>query len=317
MDLRQMSYFLSIVDHRSVSAAAARLGIAQPSLSDMLGKLERELDVQLVVRTPRGTRLTEAGVVLARHSRDILHSVDVALREVRDFGGHSGGAVSIGLPPSMALLLSVPLAETVRNDFPNIRLRIVESMSGYVLDWLGSGHIDIACLYDPPDSELFSIQPLLNEDLFLVAAPDHWPSVTVVDGVAVEGCGFAEVSALPLVLPSRPHGLREIIERYARTTGLRMNVVMEVDSLPHILKLVDRASAYTILSHAACFDAVRDGRLILIPIEKPTLHRTAYLARKSVTPASSSSLQVEAVIRTIIEEAINRYKLRAQLPTAR
>ncbi len=317
MDLRQMSYFLSIVDHRSVSAAAARLGIAQPSLSDVLGKLERELDVQLVVRTPRGTRLTEAGVALAKHSRSILHDVDLAMQEVRHLGGNAGGSVSIGLPPSMALLLSVPLAETVRNDFPHIRLRIVESMSGYVLDWLGSGHIDIACLYDPPDSEMFSIQPLLNEDLFLVTAPDHWADVAVVDGVAVAGCDFAEVAKLPLVLPSRPHGLREIIERHARSAGLSTNVVMEVDSLPHILKLVDRASAYTILSHAACFDAVRDGRLILVPIEKPTLRRTAYLARKNVTPATHSSLQVEAVVGTIIEETINRYKLRAQLPTAR
>jgi len=318
MEFRQMSYFLSIVDHRSVSAAAARLGIAQPSLSDVLGKLERELDVQLMVRTPRGTRLTEAGAALARHSRDILHNVDVAVQEVRNLGGtNAKAAVSIGLPPSMALLLSVPLAETVHNDFPAVRLRIIESMSGYVLDWLTSGHVDIACLYDPPDSDQLVVKPLLNEELYLVTAPDHWPSAEVVDGVAVEGCSFSDVCKLPLVLPSRPHGLREIIERHARSAGTATNVVMEVDSLAQILKLVDRASAYTILSHAACFDAVHDGRVILVPIEKPALKRTAYLARRGDRPASSASLQVESVIGTILEEAINRFNLRAQLAASR
>jgi LysR family nitrogen assimilation transcriptional regulator len=317
MDLRQMNYFVSIVDHHSVSAAAAKLGIAQPSLSDVLGKLERELDVQLLVRTPRGTRMTEAGAALARHSRDILARVDAATQDIRRLGGNGGGPVSIGLPPSMALLLSVPLAETIRNDFPGIRLRIVEGMSGYVLDWLDSGHIDLACLYEAPDSASFTSQPILNEDLFLVTAPDHWPDVPVVNGVAAEGIDFAEAAKLPLVLPSRPHGLREIVERHARTAGLTTNVVMEVDSLLHILKLVDRASAYTILSHAACLELVNDGRLILVPIGKPALQRTAYLARKNSTLATTPSLQVEGVVRTIIEETIRRYRLKATLPSPR
>lgn len=317
MDLRQMNYFVSIVDHHSVSAAAAKLGIAQPSLSDVLGKLERELDAQLMIRTPRGTRLTEAGAALARHSRDILARVDVAIQDVRRLGGSRDGTVAIGLPPSMALLLSVPLAETIRNDFPGIKLRIVESMSGYVLDWLGSGHIDIACLYEAPDSARFTSQPILHEDLFVVTAPDHWPSVPVVGGVATKAIDFTEAAKLPLVMPSRPHGLREIVERHARSSGCTTNVVMEVDSLLHILKLVDRASAYTILSHAACLDLVNDGRLILVPIDQPVLRRTAYLARKNSTLATTPSLQVEEVIRTVIEEAIGRYKLKATLPPQR
>src|SRR5882672_5759847 len=86
VELRQLRYFATMADGGSISAAATKLGISQPSLSEVVSRLEKELGVQLVVRTARGMQLTDAGVALARHARDVVRSVDIALDEVRHLG---------------------------------------------------------------------------------------------------------------------------------------------------------------------------------------------------------------------------------------
>ena len=116
------------------------------------------------------------------------------------------------------------------------------------------------------------------------------------------------------MLPSRPHGAREVIERFAKSNGLTLNVITEIDSLPQIISMVDRASAYTILPHAAVLNQVASGSLALVEIVKPTIRRTAYLIRKRSRSVSRASLAVERMITTIIREMIDRHSLEARLP---
>ncbi|MCY0149250.1 LysR family transcriptional regulator [Hoeflea sp. G2-23] len=313
IDLRQLGYFVAIADTGTISSAAARIGISQPSLSEMLARMENQLEVKLVVRRVRGTQLTDAGLALAKFSRDILRSVDLALDEVRHIGGEARGPVAIGLPPSVALLLSVPLAETVWADLPLVKLRIVESMSGYVLEWIENEHIDFGVVYQGLDVGHLDSQPLLSEELFLVTAPDNWPNAERIDGCAVEPIEFEKLAELPLVIPSRQHGLREVIERYARAHNLTLNIVMEIDALRHIVAMVSRASAYTILSHAAVMDEVARGELILVPVAKPVMKRTASIVRKRGRPITAASLAVENLFFSILHELIQRHNLRAEL----
>lgn len=314
IDLRQLSYFVAIAETGTISSAARKVGISQPSLSEALTKLEQQLSVKLVVRNGRGTQLTEAGAALARYSSDIFRNLDLALEEVRHLGGEARGPVAVGLPPSIALLLSVPLAETVRQELPSVKLRLTEAMSGYVLDWIKNEHIDLAVLYQGQDCRHLDSHPLMTEELFVVAAPDNWPRSDHANGVALEPIAFPDLQELPLVLPSRPHGLRELVERHARTTGTQLDVVTEIDALRHIVTMVSRASAYTILPHAAVMNEVTRGDLMLIPITKPMIKRTAYIARKRGRPVTRASLVVENLISEILNELIQRHKLNAQLP---
>ncbi len=100
MDIRQLRCFLATVEEGSLSAAALKLQLAQPSLSQSVAKLEEELDVQLLIRTPRGVTPTESGQALANHARAILEALALAEQDVRHFGGEPKGVVSIGLPSS-------------------------------------------------------------------------------------------------------------------------------------------------------------------------------------------------------------------------
>ena len=95
-----------------------------------------QLDVQLVVRGARGTNLTEAEAALAKYGHEILKDIDVTLEEVRHLGGEARGLASVGLIQGIAMLLSVPLVETVQIELPLVKLRLSEGASGHVLEWL-------------------------------------------------------------------------------------------------------------------------------------------------------------------------------------
>ncbi len=313
VDLRQIRYFVTVAETGSISAAAARLALSQPSLSEMLARLEEALMVQLLIRGNRGIQLTDAGRLFADRGKAIIESVDQAMAEVAQLGGEAKGSVVVGFPPSIALLLSVPLAETVRQELPDVKLRIAESMSGYVLNWVEEEHIDLGVVYQGLNCAHLDVKPLLKEELFLVTAPDNWPASPPADGPLLAPVEFASLAQLPLVLPSRLHGLRELIERYAKAQNVQLDVALEIDALRHIVSIVSRASAHTILSHAAVMEEVVRGELKLVPIANPKMQRTAYVVRKPGREVSAASLAVEKLLGTILSELIERHHLVASL----
>ncbi len=314
LKLKQLSYFLTLAEYGSISAAANALNMAQPSLSENIAKLERQLDVQLAMRGSRGIQMTEAGMMLVERGRAILESVDSLVQDLRVLSGDPKGPVSIGFPPSLSILLSVPLLETIQYEHPDIRLHIAEAMSGDILEWLANDRIDVGCVYEISDSSPYSFQPILTEELFLVAARDNWDDKFDENGVAKKAIHAAELEKLPLVLTSPTHGARRLQEKFARAGGFNLNVVAAIDALPHIVEMVSRASAYSILSHGAVIKEVADGTLGLIRIADPVMRRTAYMVRKRSRPVSNASSVVEKTMFDIINELVERYNIQATLP---
>lgn len=313
LDLRQLYYFVILAEHGTISSAAAALGLAQPTLSENITRLERRLEAQLAIRGARGIQLTDAGIALANHARELVKRAEIAIGEVRQLGEEARGPVSVGIVPSLALQLSGPLAETIMHEYPLIRLRIAEVMSGDMLDWLETDQLELGCLYDTPQTATLMSEAIFIEDLLLVTAADNWKGEIGSDGRALEPIGAAALAQLPLVLPSSRHGFRKAVERFARANGIVLNVAMEMDSLPQIIGMVDRASAYTILPHAAVVDQVARGDLALVTIADPPIRRTGYVVRRRARPVTRASIAVEAVIKTIIRDMIERHRLDARL----
>lgn len=314
LKLKQLSYFLTLAEYGSISAAANALNIAQPSLSENVAKLERQLDVQLAIRGSRGIQMTEAGTMLVERGRDILGSVDQLVQDLRLLNGEPRGPVSIAFPPSISMLLSVPLLETIQFEHPDIRLHIAEAMSGDILEWLANDRIDVGWVYEISDSTPYSFEPLLTEELFLVAARDNWDDEFGEDGVALNPIPASKLEELPLVLTSPTHGARKLQDKYARSGGFSLNVVATIDALPHIVEMVSRASGYSILPHGAVIREVESGVLGLVRIEEPTIRRTAYMVRKRSRPVSNASSVVERTIHAIIRELVDRYGIQATQP---
>ncbi len=302
MDIKQLRYFIAIAEEGSLSAASQRLRVAQPSLSQHVIKLEQELGVTLVARSSRGVVLTASGEILLRHAREICQSMSVCQETVKKSGSVPEGSVAFGMPSSTSMVLSVPLAETVRHLLPKVKLCVVEAMSGFIREWLQDETIDLGFLYDHDDARVFEARELMHEELNFYAAADGWP----LKRPAGEPVPLAEIVGLDLVLPSRRHGMRRTIETFAQARGLELNVSVEMDALAQIKELVSRGSGYTILAAAAAHDRVARGELISSPIVDPVITRPIYLVRKLTRPQTYVSREVERITLEVINDLVAR-----------
>lgn len=310
IDVKHVEYFLMLAKHGSISKAAQALGLAQPSLSEHIARLEARLNTRLAIRGPRGVTLTEAGRVLTRDGRKLIELAAALTASVREAGEDTQGKVAVAMPPSLSTLLGIPLAETLRIEAPGIRLNLSEGLSGFILDWIENEEIDLGFVYTPPSSVTFQGDAVLEEELFLVAAEDNLPVEPDPDGgYSIEA---ARLGDLPLVMPSMPHSARSSIERFAHANGIELNVILEINSLSQIVEMVSRASGYSLLPHAPIAEAVSAGRLVLMRLRNPGFKRTAYLTRKRGRAVSTASLMVERTLLSILGELVKRYDLHAK-----
>ena len=171
MDIRHLKYFIAISEERSLSAASRRLGVAQPSLSQHVIKLEDELGLPLITRSAQGIQLTDEGRLLLRHAREICGSLATCLAEMKETGGAVRGRVAFGMPPSVSMVMSVPLAETVRIEFPDVRLQAIEAMSGFIRNWIGDQTVDIGFLYDIDKKDSFQPFPFWTNSFASLLPP--------------------------------------------------------------------------------------------------------------------------------------------------
>ena len=313
ISLRQLSYLVALAEHKSISAAASALQMAQPSMSENIARLERNLDLSLATRGSRGIEMTEAGQFLAERGAEILQSLDDAVAATRNLSSTPCGPVTFGLPPGLSLLLSVPLLETVYAEYPDIRLSITEGLSGDVLDWIETGRMDIGVAYDAFESATYTLEPLLEEEVFLVAAPDMWDGPIGPDGVAEEAVDISRLSELPLVMTSS-RGAQALHQKVGNAFGGTLNVVATLNSLPQIVEMVSRGSAFAVLGHGAVHRQVTQGRLALVPIEDSVLSRTAYLVRRRSRHPSEAVNIVEKLASSIMFETVTRHAISGIVP---
>ena len=148
MDLKQLEYFVRVAELGSFTRAAVALDVAQPALSRQVRLLEVELRQNLLTRNGRGAAPTEAGKLLLEHGRGILHQVERAREELGRVRGALAGRVALGLPPSVAKAMAVPLIREFRQRMPDATLSISEGLSVGMQESLVTGRLDIALLYN-------------------------------------------------------------------------------------------------------------------------------------------------------------------------
>ncbi|MGF6636602.1 LysR substrate-binding domain-containing protein [Paraburkholderia sp. 35.1] len=296
MDVRQLKYFVTIVDSSSLSKAAERLYVAQPSLSQQIANLESELKAKLLIRSPQGVTATEAGKALYRLARDVLRRMEQIKQEVRDGGGSKSGTVAIGFPTTIASLLATPLYQRIRHQYPGIRLQIFESMSGYITELLANGRLDLAILFRDTESLGVSVHPLFDEDLYVVG---HLvPNLSADDAV----CPLKYLSNVPLVTPGPSNGLRLLIERTFARAGADLNIIADIDSLPTMLDIAESGTACTILPASALARRHFHKRPPVRKIVEPDMSRPASLCWSRTVPAIAATEVVRSAMVELIAE---------------
>jgi LysR family nitrogen assimilation transcriptional regulator len=260
MDFKQIRTFVQVAELGSFTRAAAVLQIAQPALSRQVRALEVDLRQTLFARNGRGVMLTEAGTRLLAHGRGILQQVERARQDLADPSGAVAGLLSIGLPPSRSRTLTVPQVGAFRARFPRATLTMVEGLSNYTLEWLEQGRIDCAVVYNATPSAAVDLQPVVDEQLFLVSSRSPGRRV------ALRPATLADVAAHELVIPSRPHAIRMRLETVLAQAGLKPRVDLEIESVPAILDLVHSQRLHAVLSRSALLASGHEADFVARPI---------------------------------------------------
>lgn len=298
MELRQLRYFVRVVELGSISRAAADLSLVQSALSQQITRLESELSTRLLQRSPQGVVPTEAGLAFFREAQLTLRHAEQAVRSAQE--SRLSGTVSVGLAPTTAAVLGLPLMRAMRERYPNVRLHMVESLSGHLSAMLNARQIDLAVLFDSRiqasptlrGARRWSLQPLLDEDLFLITAEAH---AAPRRGARIR---MNQLRDEPLILPSGPHGLRSTLDAAFARARVTPNLVLEIDSLAMLMEAVASGLGGTLQPWAAVSRfADAATRFHMARITDAGVTRENWLCALSDDELSPAALAARVVLR--------------------
>jgi LysR family nitrogen assimilation transcriptional regulator len=291
MDLRQLEYFVRVAELGSFSRAAAVLRIAQPALSRHVRQLELELEQTLLLRNGRGVTATEAGRHMLLHARGLLDQAERARREMEAIKGVPVGRIAVGLPPTLARLLTVPLVKAFRARLPQGTLAIVEVLSSTMLEWLAVGRIDVGVLYNAIPTAGVELRPWLEDSVYLIgpsSAPRRVQTVTM-----------ASLPEYALVIPRRPNAFRMLVETRLARLGAAPRIAFEVDGVAAILDLVAEGYGYAILPRAALALTKERDVLSAHRITRPELRIPVSIGVSAYRPATPLQNATVALIEEV------------------
>jgi len=297
MELRQLRYFVRVVELGSMGRAALELGVVTSALSQQISRLESELSTRLLQRTSTGVIPTDAGLAFLQQAQLALRHADDAVRaaQLARLSGH----VSIGMSSSICTTLGVPFLAAMREHYPDIRLRLVESLSGNLAAMLASRQLDLAVLFQFERVRRWSAMPLLEERLFLVA-PKGMRGLP-----AGRKTALGKVAGLPLILPNPSHALRALLENAAAQSGLALNVHTEIDGLPMLMDAV-RAGHGVSIQPGSALARLDAERLRMIEIADPAVRRTNYLVSLSDDELSPAGLAARTVLSRVARNLVEQ-----------
>jgi LysR family transcriptional regulator, nitrogen assimilation regulatory protein len=298
MDVRQLKYFLRIVELKSFSEASKHLRIAQPALGLQVRKLEDELGVSLLDRHARGVTPTAAGLLLYEHADIILRQVERARSEVVDIAVEPRGKIAIGLTMTVSLVLGAALVERYHAVCPHVSLRVVDGLSELLVEWVETDRLDMAFTYNTTTGTGLVHEPLAVEDLFLVG-PANTPEL------AQPTVPFEFLTKVPLVLPSPQHVLRTFTDDAANAIDKPLNVAFEIDSVQTMKELVERSIGFTVLPFGAVQAEVSEGRLSASRVVQPDLSRTLCVVYSRRRPSSKAFTTLHQLIRKLVAERLS------------
>jgi DNA-binding transcriptional LysR family regulator len=251
MDIRQLRYFLTIVEEGQITSAARKLNIAQPPLSQQLKNMEEELGTKLIIRNGRKLELTEAGKALYKRGTTLIKNFDDAIKEVKDTGKGLHGSLSIGTLASCICYLPKRILQ-FKSKYPNIYVKIWEGDPTVMMEHLDNGNIELALLRTSVDApfheEYYSTYPI-ERDPFVAVVPRKWEIASQTD------IRLQDLVDLPLLLLHRINGkgIYEMILAEFKQHGLSPNITCESPDIHIILSLVEAGVGLSIIPQSALF----------------------------------------------------------------
>jgi LysR family nitrogen assimilation transcriptional regulator len=290
INLKQLTYFLRVIEAGNMTAAAEQLNLAQPALGSQIRQLEKELAVALLVRHSRGVSPTEAGRLLYERAKILLRDVEEMRRDVQKLGTGKKDAIVLGVSPSIMLLIGADVLLEARREMPNVFLSLSEERSVVLADALEREQLDVILAYNIGPRPGFERKAVLEEDFVFVTAPENaTPEPTI---------SFAEALQAELVIGGERGLIRSIVEEEAKRLSLKLRIAFEVHSINSMKSLIARGVGASVMPYSLAAEEIKRGALLAKRIDRPALTRTLY----AVLPASRHPQAPEAEMMRFVEK---------------
>ena len=292
-----MRYFARVVELGSMGRAAAELGVGTSALSQQISRLEGQLATRLLTRTASGVVPTEAGLAFLHQAQLALRPADDAVRAARS--ARLSGHVSVGLGATVGNLVGVTFIRAMRERYPEVRLKLVESLSGNLTTMLGTRQLDLRIAYGGVPAERGTVIPLLEERLFAIGAPQlpgmpRGPRATLAD-----------LAGVPLIMPSARHDLRGQVDVAFARAGIVPEIVLEIDGFLMMTEAV-RAGMGATIQPGAATACLADGKLAAVELDDPDLARRVLITSLAEDEMSPAGLAARLVLAEVIRATVAR-----------
>ncbi|WP_159586684.1 LysR family transcriptional regulator [Chelativorans xinjiangense] len=263
MDIRQLNYFVRVAELGSFSRASAFLHVAQPALSRQIRNLELELKESLLIRNGRGVEPTEAGERLLTNARGILRLMERTYEDVENARTGKSGKVAIGMPATISMAIATALIRRLREELSDARVTLVHGRSRQLQEWVLSGSLDGAIMFDAPSSPMLEIDELIREQLYLVGPESAFDDLGPIS--------LEELPSLPMIIAVRPNSVRVLVDSELARLGQKLNIVFELEPLDAMLDLVQDGYGFTVASRRTLKTKGRGEGLTMRKIVGPEL----------------------------------------------
>ncbi|WP_442603912.1 LysR family transcriptional regulator [Paenibacillus sp. KN14-4R] len=305
MELRQLLYTVQIAKERNFSRAAEKLHIAQPSLSQQLSKLEKELGVLLFQRNTNSVELTHAGALFVDKAQHILDTVDGLRQEMEDISQMKKGNLVFGSMPitgSTILPLVLPIFQ---QQYPQIEITLVEETSTNLEALSANGGTDLSLLALPLQHESLGYETLLDEEIVLAVPPNHRLAQTHrhADGTSIP-VSISELIHEPFITLKKNQGLRQFTRELCQDSGFTPTIVFESSNIETVQSLVAAGMGIAFVPYMVTKRASTELAPVHLPLaERPV--RTLVLAYRKGRYLSNAAKAFIETMKSVMQKPIS------------
>ncbi len=298
MNLRDLRYLIALADLRHFGRAAEYCHVSQPTLSTQIRKLEEELGVQLIERSPRQVMLTPAGSDIIMRARRVLAEVDQMRETARRTSDPEAGSVRFGIFPTLAPYLLPHVVPNIRARFPRLELLLVEEKTEVILQMLREGRLDCAVLALPLHEDWLDIEFLFDEP-FMLAVPAKHPLASH------RNLQLNELSEQHLLLLEDGHCLRDQALEVCALAGAGEKEGFRATSLETLRQMVAAGVGITLLPILAIKPPVAASEFIqLLPFKKPAPTRSLALVWRKSSAMGEFLKKMAEVLRDLPKDLL-------------
>lgn len=309
MKLRQLRFFVKVVETGNITRAAELLNVAQTAIGVQMRNLEEDLKVQLLERHSRGVQPTLAGKLLYDRALQILRQIDETRREIAAFSVERP-PVRLGATPSILKLIGADLIVVARETMPGIELHVIEELSFLLVDALNRNELDFVIAYNIQQMPGQRRIALMQEDLLHIAAPGFGEAQGLADEISLRKALEGD-----LALVNERDVIWQVVSDAAQLMAVEVKTSYWVQSMQGIKTLIQHGIAQSIMPYGIVAEQVNAGELEARPLAKPPLSLTLFLAYSEQLQLPQNIESIQGFAETIARMLAERIGSHARLLT--